>query len=124
MAMLRALPITLTLAGLMICANYSLAGPVSLTDAQRQKLIQLVNSDAEAAQRFADIKRGGEPALKAEPNPLQYIGREGKLRNDPERIKTDKSTPDLRRMSALGFAYAVMGEASYATKARQFLAAW
>ena len=122
--MSRPLPFFAMIAIAIGAAATASAGPVSLSDAQRQKLIQLVKSDTEAGQQFAEIKREADAALKAEPNPIHHIRSEGKLSSDPERIQTQKSTPDLKKMYALGFAYAVTGDAAYPAKARSILKAW
>ena len=108
----------------MFLAPLASAGPVSLSDAQRHKLADLLKSDAEAAARFEEIRKEADAALKEEPDPVESIRSEGKLKGDPDKIKTEKSLRDMPRMSALGFAYAVTGDAAYAAKARQFLLAW
>jgi hypothetical protein len=100
------------------------AGPVSLMAEQRDKLAKLVASDPEAAQRFAEIRRAADAALKSEPNPIHFIRSEGKLKGDPEKEATGRSMADMNKLHTLGFAYAVTGEARYADAARRFLLAW
>jgi hypothetical protein len=109
---------------LATCAPLASAGPVSLSDAQKVKLAELVKSDPDAKRRFEELKRQADGALSDHPNPIAEILSEGKLPRDPERIRTLESLKDMRTLYALGFAYAVTGEAPYAGKARQFLAAW
>lgn len=109
---------------LALTTRQASAGPVSLSDDQREKLAALVKSDPDARRRFDELKRQADGALKEQPNPIAEIRSEGKLPGDPARVKTQESLKDMRRLYALGFAYAVTGEASYADKARQFLAAW
>ncbi len=60
----------------------------------------------------------------AVPNPIGLIRTEGKLPGDPVKIATWKSIADMDRLDALGYAYAVTGDAKYAAKARQFILAW
>lgn len=102
----------------------AVAGPASLTDAQRAKLIALVKADAEAKARFASLRTAADAALSAEPNPIKSIRSEGKLKSDPEKIRTGESMHDVPKVEALGWADAVTGEAPYAAKAKQFLVAW
>jgi Alginate lyase len=109
---------------LATCASPASAGPVSLSDAQRAKMAELVKSDPGAKRQFEELKRQADAALKESPNPIAEIRSEGKLPRDPEKIRTLESLPDLRKVYALGFANAVSGEAPYADKAKQFLLAW
>ncbi|HEY2588384.1 MAG TPA: alginate lyase family protein, partial [Tepidisphaeraceae bacterium] len=100
------------------------AGPVSLTEPQREKLAKLVAADPEAGKRFAEIRRTADASLTAEPNPIHFIRSEGKLKGDPEKIATGRSMADMNKLQALGFAYAVTRDARYADAARRFLVAW
>lgn len=109
---------------LLLPALRVLAGPVSLTEPEREKLVKLVAADPEAAQRFAEIRRAAEAALKAEPNPIHFIRSEGKLKGDPEKVATGRSMADMEKLHAFGFAYAVTRDAKYADAARRFLLAW
>src|SRR4051812_28240376 len=84
--------------------NPALAGTVSLTDPQRAKLKALIESDAEAAARFAEVQKDADAALTAEPNPIHHILSEGKLKNDPDKIRTGRSMQDMARLRALGYA--------------------
>jgi hypothetical protein len=112
------------LAAILPLCGDALAGPVSLTDAQRTKLAALVKSDAEAAKRFNGLRKEADAALSAEPGPVKHILTEGKLKDDPDKVRTRKALDDMDAMEALGFAYAVTGEAKYADRARHFLLAW
>lgn len=100
------------------------AGPVSLTEPQREKLAMLVADDSEAGREFAEIRRVADAALGAEPNPIHSIRSEGRLQSDPEKIATLRSMADMSKLHALGFAYVVTRDAKYADAARRFLLAW
>jgi hypothetical protein len=102
----------------------AIAGPASLTDAQREKLAALVHSDPEAGKEFAGIQKAADAALDAAPNPIRSIRSEGKLKNDPEKIASEASLADMRKIEALGYACAVTQEDKYATASRKFLLAW
>jgi hypothetical protein len=49
---------------LATCASLASAGPVSLSDAQKVKLRELVKSDPDAKRRFEELKRQADGALK------------------------------------------------------------
>jgi hypothetical protein len=117
-----ALPLALFLVAFNGSAVF--AGFVSVTDAQKTKLMDLVKSDAEAAKRFATLRKDADAALKDEPDPVEHILTEGKLKDDPDKIRTHKALKDLDAMEALGWTYAVTGEAKYAEKCQHFLMAW
>jgi hypothetical protein len=109
---------------LVLATVQASAGPVSLTDPQREKLVKLIAADPEATRRFAEIRRAADAALKTEPNPIHFIRSEGKLNSDPEKQATGRSMADMAKLHALGFAYAVTRDAKYADAARRFLLAW
>src|SRR4051812_33388151 len=98
---------------LLALATQASAGPVSVTDSQRTKLSDLVKSDPEAAKRFAGLRKDADAALKDEPDPVKHILTEGKLKDDPDKIRTHKALKDLDAMEALGWTYAITSEAKY-----------
>lgn len=100
------------------------AGPVSLLPDQREKLAALITCDPEAAKLFAWFRKTADAALQDEPNPIRSIRAEGKLKSDPEKQATMKSMADMKKLEALGCAWAVIGDAAYADAARRFLLAW
>lgn len=106
---------------LVVAAN---AEVVSLTTAQREKLAEWVMTDKTVAAQFQPLQREAEAALKSTPNPIEKIQSEGKLSSDPARIHTRESLKDMRKIDALGWAFAVTGDARYAARAKEFLLAW
>lgn len=99
-------------------------GPVSLSQSEPTRLAALVKSDEGARARFEELRKAADAALRAEPDPVKHILSEGRLKNDPDRIRTQKSMADMQKLRALGFAYAVTGKPAYAERARHFLLAW
>lgn len=97
---------------------------VGLTSAQREKLAELVKADKAAAAQFKSIQREADKALAATPNPIEKIQTEGKLKSDPVRIKTRDSLLDMQKIQALGWAFAVTGDARYAAKTKEFILSW
>jgi len=104
----------------MLAGEYT----ISLTVPQRVKLVELIKSDKEAQARFETLKRVADKALDDKPNPIKTIQTEGKLNSDPVKIKTHESLKDTGKIYALGYAFAVTGEARYADKVREFVLAW
>lgn len=101
-----------------------LAQSISLSEAQRTKLGQLVASDKEAAALFEPIKKHADGALKDDPNPIEKIETQGKLKSDPVKVRTHESLRDMKKIDALTWAFAVTREAKYAAKAKEFIGAW
>jgi hypothetical protein len=114
----------LLLATFLIPCGVLPAASITVTDAQLPRLRELVKSDAEAGAQFAKLSREAEAALKDAPNPIAKIQTEGKVGTDPARIQTEKSLADMKKINALGWGYAVTGDARYSTKAREFILAW
>lgn len=100
------------------------AGPVSLEPVEIGALRGLVATNGEAAGSFAGVRRVADAALSAEPKPVQELFSEGHLDRDPLKVKTERALPDLDKVGALGWAWAVTGDERYAGKAREFILAW
>ena len=100
------------------------AQSISLTEVQRKKLAKLVEQDPEAKALFAPLKQSADAALKDAPDPIERIQSEGKLKDDPAKIRTQACMKDMKKLHALGFAYAVTADARYPDKAREFILAW
>ncbi|HEX8916216.1 MAG TPA: alginate lyase family protein [Humisphaera sp.] len=112
------------LAGLLLPAAAARGQSVVLTPAQTAKLRELVKADAEAARHFDKLRRRADAALADAPDPIANIETQGKLKTDPAKVRTGESLKDMAKLEALGYAYAVTGEAKYAEKARAFVLAW
>ena len=77
------------------------------------------SSDAAAAQlRLANA------ALHATAHPIAVLSTAGRLKGDPVKANTEASLGDMRQIQALAVAYALTGEARYATKAGDYLGRW
>jgi len=97
---------------------------ISLNAPQRVRLKELVASDPEAGQYFQTLQRAADAALGTQPNPVPEIQSEGKLANDPAKVRTRESLTDLPKMTALAYAYAITEKPAYLQKATDFLTAW
>ena len=100
------------------------AGPVSLQPGEITALRSLVATNTAAARQFSSLHQQADAALTETPNPIEKIVSEGHLRTDPLKIRTSQSLPDLEKISALAWAWAVTGDPRYASQARVFLLAW
>ncbi len=116
--------VTFAFIALVLLAGPLPAQSISLTDKQREKLVGLVESDAEAKGCFQKIKRQADEALKDEASPIKKIQTEGKLDGDPSKARTRESLGDMRKISSLAWAFAVEGEKSYRDKALEFILSW
>jgi hypothetical protein len=114
----------LVLVSLISITSTARGSSVCLTDTQRTKLTSLVKSDAEAADRFAEIRTAADQALGVSPNAIAMIQSEGKLASDPVKVRTWKSLEDMVRIQSLAYAYAATADDKYAIKIRQYVQAW
>jgi hypothetical protein len=113
------------LGAVLFCATLGLhAGPVSLEPDEILQLRALVATNAAAAKQFSGIRKSAEAALGDMPDPIEKIVSEGHLDNDPLKIRTNISLADMGKISALGWTWAVTGDARYAGQARKFILAW
>lgn len=110
--------------GVLLMDSMVMAQSVALTPRQQSTLRELVKNDKNAARQFAKVKAEADEALTARPDPVTIIESEGRLKSDPGKISTLKSLKDMPKAEALGWAFAVTGEARYSGKAKEFVLAW
>lgn len=100
------------------------AGPVSLEPAEILQLRALVATNAAAAKQFSGIHRSADAALRDTPNPIAKVVTEGRLANDPQKVRTWDSLADMNKIQSLAWAWAVTGDSRYSDQARKFILAW
>jgi hypothetical protein len=83
-----------------------------------------VHNNKDAGALYIRFKREADRALDDSPHPIERIQSEGKLPKDPAKIETEASLADMRKLEALGYAFAIEDDPKYATKAREFVLAW
>jgi hypothetical protein len=111
-------------------SGFSAASSIAPNVRQRAALRRLVQSDPEAQALFAPFAAAAEAAMKDVPNPIALIQSEGKLAQDPVKLRTQASLRDMPKIAALGWMSAVHGESlsppsnPYARKAKEFILAW
>jgi len=108
----------------LLASPFAMAQQLALKPEQQSELLELVAKDKAAARQFARVKAEADEALPASPNPVKIIESEGKLKTDPGKMATTKSLADMRKIEALGWAFAVSGDARYGSKAKEFVLAW
>jgi hypothetical protein len=100
------------------------AGPVSLQPDEIVQLRGLVATNAAAASQFSILQRRAEAALGDAPHPLEKVVTEGRLDNDPAKLRTLAALVDLDKIEALAWVWAVTADPRCAHQARVFILAW
>ena len=109
------------LLGGLLCLH---AGPVSLEPDEVLQLRGLLATNAGAARQFSTLQQLAKAALSEAPSPVERILTEGQLDNSPQKIRTRAALPDLEKIEALAWTWAVTGDARYAGKGDEFILAW
>ncbi|HEY1490543.1 MAG TPA: hypothetical protein VGF90_05840, partial [Verrucomicrobiae bacterium] len=94
------------------------------TDTQRITLARLVQSDAEAAKLFKKFRRLADVSLEAPPHPVARIATAGTLASDPAKVESRLALEDMKKIQALGFAYAVTTQPAYGAAAKRLILGW
>jgi Alginate lyase len=115
----------------MVCLIVGMASHLSaaeqsiwITAPQQKRLADLVQNDQVVAALYSEQKRAADRALADNPKPIDVILTEGKLPQDPAKLKTEASLGDMQKIGALGYAFAVSVDPKYADKAREFILTW
>jgi hypothetical protein len=95
-----------------------------LTAANVAKVRRLVQSDPEAAARWAELKAEADALLGRSPRPLEEIHYQGMLDTDPKRQRSEQSLDDMDAVACLGHAFVASGDDRYANQARRYILAW
>ena len=97
---------------------------IALNESSTAKLKQILNSNVEAKNLYQQILSQANKALSQEPNPISEIQSSKVLKVNPIKTQSLKSVKDADKVYALGFSYAVSGDATYARKIQRFMLAW
>jgi hypothetical protein len=112
------------LAALMLCPPLRAENLIPFTKAQRETLTRLVQSDAEAAKLFKKFRRLADASLEAPPHPVERIASAGILASDPAKVESRLALGDMKKIQALGFAYAVTSQPAYGSAAKRLILGW
>jgi hypothetical protein len=85
---------------------------------------ELIAAEASARDRMAEVRTLATPVLAETPQPVATIVSQGRLMNDPERIRSLAALRDMGRIHALASVWLVEESAAHAAKAREFILAW
>jgi len=113
-----------TLIPLLLVHTTASAGNISLTEPQRAKLASLVSSQPEAKKLSHKLVREADANLAAPGQPITRLGTAARLSDDPIKIESHASLEDMKRLEALGNAYAITGKNSYRAAARHIILRW
>ena len=95
-----------------------------LTPEEKSRLIALIKSDDSAKSAFNKLQEEADSALHRDPKPIQTIQTQGQLAGSKAKVATATALKDMDALYALGYVYAVTGEAKYADKTRKIVLAW
>ena len=107
-----------------VMPRVALGQMLKFTDAQIQALRQLSREEPGVRVLADGVIKAADEALGQEPRPIEAIIYEGRLDNDPQRIKSTAALEDMARVHALAMAHLLTGEQKYAVKARAYVLAW
>jgi hypothetical protein len=112
------------LAVIFICVRNAVFGAICLTADQRDRLAVLVRSEPEAEKLFNKLRREADSCLNDPARPVSTIQTAGRLNADPDKAKSRASIADMRKLSVLGFSYAVTTNQVYSAAAKRTILAW
>src|SRR5881394_1695955 len=112
------------LCGALFCLSLPRAQATPFPPAQRDKLAQLVRSDAEAARLFQKFQRLADASLSDAPRPVHRLATAGKLASDPAKQESRVALEDMKKLEAFGLASAATSKPAYAVAAKRMILAW
>src|SRR6266496_3865804 len=112
------------LAALLAGRLVSFASTISLTEAQRVKLAQCVTSEPEVKKLFRKLQREADASVNHQGRPVANIRTAGRLDTDPLKEQSRASLEDMKKLYALGYAYAVTTNRAYGAAARRIILGW
>jgi len=112
------------LAALLAGRLVSFASTISLTEAQRVKLAQCVTSEPEVKKLFRKLQREADASVNHQGRPVANIRTAGRLDTDPLKEQSRASLEDMKKLYALGYAYAATTNRAYCAAARRIILSW
>src|SRR5262245_48543780 len=76
---------------------------ILFTASQRQKLVSLVQTNADASKLFQQIQRRADALLNTPPHPIQRIATAGRLAKDAAKIESRVALEDMKKIEAFEF---------------------
>lgn len=109
----------LTFVNFTVSAQY-----VSMNQQEIKSFKNQIKMDGNLKTQYLQIKALADSSLNEMPKPVDTLFSEGRLANDPKKIKSLKALKDVSRMYALALAFRMEGKKQYQAKATDFLVAW
>ncbi|OGK22074.1 hypothetical protein A2866_05865 [Candidatus Roizmanbacteria bacterium RIFCSPHIGHO2_01_FULL_39_8] len=97
---------------------------IALDQKSAAKLKQIIQTNSEAKNLYQQMQSQANKALNQTPNPISEIQSSKVLKGEAVKTQSLQSVKDADKVYALGFAYAVSGDAKYADKIQEFMLAW
>ena len=97
---------------------------VGLNKSEVNKLKVSIKSEKGTADLYASFLDIAKKALSEKPNPRDTIVSEGHLNNNPDKVASQISMKDYKKIYSLSLAYQIEGSANYLSKATEYLIAW
>ncbi len=108
----------------LLVAGVGHGGPVTLDSEELARLRILVKVEPEVSLLFLQMKKTADAALEEQPNPIESIVSEGHLESDLKKIRTRAALDDMKKIYALAYTWAIIGDERYADAARSFIFIW
>jgi hypothetical protein len=108
----------------LVCDRNVAVGAICLTEDQCDRLAALVRAKPEAERLFNKLRHEADSCLNDVARPVSTIHTAGKLDADPDKAKSRASFADMRKLSALGYSYAVTSNRVYSAAAKRLILAW
>ena len=118
---MKILIVLLFITGLIANGNAQFIG---LNKVEISKLRVAIKSENATADLYISWLNNAKNALSEKPNPKDTIVSEGHLSNHPDKIASQISMKDYKKIYALSLAYQLEGKVDFLNKAAEYLVAW
>src|SRR5438105_14511232 len=115
---------SLVLLALLVRPLIVFASTISLTESQRVALARLTVSNPEVKKLYHKIQREAEASVRAKGNPIRKLGTAGRLDSDSLKLQSMASLGDMKKLHALGYAFAVTQRSEYSAAIRRIILHW
>ena len=112
------------LAALLAGRLVTFASTISLTEAQRVKLAKRITSEPEVKKLFRKLQREADASVNDQGRPIAHIRTTGWLEGEPLKEHSRASLEDMKKLYALGYAYAPTTNRAYGVAARRIILSW
>ena len=112
-----------------LCACLSVSGvahadAITLYEEEIPALRTLISNDARAQGQFNKLLELADATLPHAPSPIRTVISEGRLKADPDKVRTQKAMKDMQKAEALAWAAIILNDHRYASQAKRYIVAW